>query len=181
MEGELIKKDQETIMAKNEKQLEDLFHETLKDLYYAEKKILTALPTMAKAAHSDDLRAAFEKHHDETEENVNRLEQIFEMIEQPAKGKTCDAINGLIDESKEFMKVFKNSAALDASLVASAQAIEHYEICRYGTLKSWADQLSLGDAVRLLDENLDEEKRTDQALTELAQAGVNQEALRAAA
>src|SRR5262249_13107205 len=111
-------------MAKNEKQLEDLFHETLKDLYYAEKKILTALPTMAKAAHSDDLRAAFEKHHDETEEHVNRLEHIFEMIEQPAKGKTCDAINGLIDESKEFMKVFKDSAALDASLVASAQAIE---------------------------------------------------------
>ncbi|HEY7297190.1 MAG TPA: ferritin-like domain-containing protein [Xanthobacteraceae bacterium] len=167
--------------AKSPKQLEDLFHETLKDIYYAEKKILTALPKMAKAAHSDELRAAFEKHEAETEEHVSRLEQVFEAIEQSPKGKTCDAINGMIDESKEFMKEFKDSPALDASLIAAAQAVEHYEICRYGTLKSWAGQLGLDEAADLLEETLDEEKNTDKLLTELAHSMVNEEAERHAA
>jgi ferritin-like metal-binding protein YciE len=163
------------------KQLEDLFHETLKDIYYAEKKILTALPKMAKSAHSDELRAAFEKHETETEEHVSRLEQVFEAIEQSPKGKTCDAINGIIDESKDFMKEFKDSPALDASLISAAQAVEHYEITRYGTLKTWAKHLGLDEAVDLLKETLEEEKKADQALTELAQSGLNQEAHQRAA
>src|SRR5262245_40572429 len=108
--------NQETAMAKKEKTLEDLFHETLKDMYYAEKKILTALPKMAKAAQSDELQAAFEKHENETEGQVARLERVFEIIGQPAKGKTCDAINGIIDEGKEVMKEFKGAPALDAGL-----------------------------------------------------------------
>jgi ferritin-like metal-binding protein YciE len=167
-------------MTKPAKTLQDLFHETLKDIYYAEKKILTSLPKMAKAAQSSDLRAAFEKHQRETEGQVERLEQVFALIEQPAKGKTCDAINGIIDESKEIMTEFKGSPALDAGLLASAQAVEHYEIARYGTLKTWADELGLTQAVKLLDETLQEEKKTDEALTELSQSGVNQQAQQAA-
>jgi ferritin-like metal-binding protein YciE len=167
-------------MAKKEKMLEDLFHETLKDIYYAEKKILTALPKMAKAAQSEALQAAFEKHEGETKDQVERLEQIFELIRHPARGKTCDAINGMIDESQEVMKEFKGSAALDAGLLASAQAVEHYEISRYGTLKAWAAQLGLSEAVSLLDATLEEEKKTDQALTKLAEAAVNQDARQAA-
>ena len=167
-------------MAKKEKTLEDLFHETLKDIYYAEKKILTALPKMAKAAQSEDLQAAFEKHEGETKNQVERLEQVFELIRHPARGKTCDAINGMIDESQEVVKEFKGSAALDAGLLASAQAVEHYEISRYGTLKAWAAQLGLREAVSLLDATLEEEKNTDQALTKLAEAAVNQDAQQAA-
>src|SRR5262247_2746426 len=163
-------------MAKKHKTLNDLFHETLKDIYYAEKKILTALPKLAKAAQSEDLQAAFEKHQGETTDQVERLEQIFELMKHPAKGKTCDAINGMIDESQQVIKGFKGSAALDAGLIASAQAVEHYEISRYGTLKAWAEQLGLQQAVTLLDETLEEEEKTDEALTELAKAAVNQEA-----
>jgi ferritin-like metal-binding protein YciE len=171
---------QEAPMAKKEKMLEDLFHETLKDIYYAEKKILTALPKLAKAAQSEDLQAAFEKHEGETTDQVERLEQIFELMKHPARGKTCDAINGMIEESQQVMKEFKGSAALDAGLIASAQAVEHYEISRYGTLKAWAEQLGLQQAVSLLDETLEEEKKTDETLTELAKAAVNQEAQQAA-
>jgi ferritin-like metal-binding protein YciE len=167
-------------MAKKQKTLDDLFHETLKDIYYAEKKILTALPKMAKAAQSEELQAAFEKHEGETEGQVDRLEKVFELIEQPAKGKTCDAINGMIDESKEIMKEFRGSPALDAGLLAAAQAVEHYEISRYGTLKTWAKELGLDEAASLLEETLQEEKKTDEALTELAESAVNQEAQQAA-
>jgi ferritin-like metal-binding protein YciE len=167
-------------MAKPARSLHDLFGETLKDIYYAEKKILTSLPKMAQAAQSPDLRAAFEKHEQETEGQVERLEQVFALIEEPAKGKTCDAINGILDEGKETMKGFKGSPALDAGLLAAAQAVEHYEISRYGTLKTWAKELGLTKAVELLDETLQEEKKTDETLTELAQAAVNQEAQQAA-
>lgn len=167
-------------MAKKQKMLDDLFHETLKDIYYAEKKILTALPKMAKAAHSEELQAAFEKHEGETEGQVERLERVFATIGHPAKGKTCDALNGIVDEGKEIMKEFKGSPALDAGLIASAQAVEHYEISRYGTLKAWAEQLGLNEAASLLDQTLQEEKKTDEALTELAESAVNQEARMAA-
>ena len=167
-------------MAKKQKTLDDLFHETLKDIYYAEKKILTALPKMAKAAQSEELQAAFEKHEGETEGQVDRLEKVFELIDQPAKGKTCDAINGMIDESKEIIKEFRGSPALDAGLLAAAQAVEHYEISRYGTLKTWANELGLDEAASLLEETLQEEKKTDEALTELAESAVNQEAQQAA-
>jgi len=160
-------------MAKQAKTLDDLFHETLKDIYYAEKKILTALPKMAKAASSDKLRAAFEKHHGETEDQVERLEQVFEIIDKPARGKTCEAIQGLLDEGKEIMDEYKGCEALDAGMLAAAQAVEHYEISRYGTLKQWAQQLGMKDAVRLLDQTLQEEKKTDEALTSIAEASVN--------
>jgi ferritin-like metal-binding protein YciE len=135
---------------------------------------------MAKAAQSDDLRAAFEKHEAQTEGHVERLEQVFEIIGRPAKGKICDAINGIIDEGKDIIKGFKGSAALDAGLVASAQSVEHYEISRYGTLKAWAQHMGLRQAVTLLDQTLQEEKATDEALTELAEAALNQEARQAA-
>jgi ferritin-like metal-binding protein YciE len=167
-------------MAKTEKTLQDLFHETLKDIYFAEKKILTSLPKMAKAAHSSELKAAFEKHEKETEGHVERLERVFALIDAPARGKTCDAINGIVDEGKEIMTEFKASRALDAGLLAAAQAVEHYEISRYGTLKTWAGELGLEDAVELLDQTLAEEKKTDEALTGLAEKAVNQEAQQAA-
>jgi len=163
-------------MAKEPKTLEDLFHDTLKDIYFAEKKILTALPKMAKAAQSDELRAAFEKHHAETEGQVERLEQVFELIGKKAQGKTCDAIVGIIEEGQEVMKEYRGSPALDAGLLAGAQAVEHYEISRYGTLKTWADELGLRDAVRLLDATLQEEKKTDATLTQIAEGVVNREA-----
>jgi ferritin-like metal-binding protein YciE len=156
-----------------EKQLDELFHETLKDIYYAEKKLLTALPKMAKAAQSEQLAAAFEKHATETEAQIERLEEVFSMIDESPKGKTCEAINGLVDEGKEIMSDFKNSPALDAGLLAAAQAVEHYEISRYGTLRTWAKKLGLQDAVALLEETLQEEKKTDETLTQLANAVVN--------
>jgi ferritin-like metal-binding protein YciE len=163
-------------MVKEPKTLEDLFHDTLKDIYFAEKKILTALPKMAKAAQSDELRAAFEKHHAETEGQVERLEQVFGLIGKKAHGKTCDAIVGIVEEGQEVMKEYKGSPGLDAGLLAGAQAVEHYEISRYGTLKTWADELGLRDAVRLLDATLQEEKKTDATLTRIAESVVNKEA-----
>src|SRR3954467_2692711 len=161
----------ENVMA--EKDLNELFLDTLKDIYFAEKQILKALPKMAKAANSDKLRAAFEKHHDETEGQVERLEQIFELLDKPARGKTCDAIVGILDEGKEIMEEYKGAEALDAGMLAAAQAVEHYEISRYGTLKQWAQQLGMKDAVKLLDQTLQEEKKTDESLTSLAEAAVN--------
>ena len=163
-------------MAKEPKKLDELFHDTLKDIYYAEKKILAALPKMAKAAESDELRAAFEKHHDETEGQIERLEQVFQMIDKKPVGKKCAAIEGILEEGQEIIKEYKGSPALDAGLLAAAQAVEHYEISRYGTLRTWAEELGLGDAAKLLQETLDEEEATDQALTELAETVVNQEA-----
>ena len=150
-----------------DKDLNDLFLDTLKDIYYAEKHILKALPKMAKAANSDELRAAFEKHYDETEGQVERLEQIFELLGKPARGKTCDAIQGILEEGKEIMDEYKGEPALDAGMLAAAQAVEHYEISRYGTLKAWADQLGLKGASTLLAETLAEEEKTDKALSAL--------------
>jgi ferritin-like metal-binding protein YciE len=161
---------------KQPKQLDELFHEGLKDIYFAEKKILVALPKMAKAARLEEAKAAFEKHEAETEEQVARLEQIFELIEEKAQGKTCPAIIGIVEEGQEIIKDYKDSPALDAGLIAAAQAVEHYEIARYGTLKTWAQQLGLKEAVKLLDQTLTEEKNTDEALTELAETAANQKA-----
>ena len=160
----------------SEKNLQELFHDTLKDIYFAEKKILSALPKMAKAAHSEDLKAAFEKHESETEEHVARLEKVFEEIGKAPRGKTCDAIMGIIEEGQEVMKEFKGTPALDAGLLAAAQAVEHYEIARYGTLKTWAEELGLKQAVKLLQATLAEEKKTDETLTKLAESEVNQHA-----
>ena len=163
-------------MAKQPKTLEDLFHDTLKDIYFAEKKILSTLPKMAKAAQNDELKAAFEKHRDETEGQVERLEQVFEMIDKKPQGKTCAAIVGITDEGAEIMDEYKGMPALDAGLLAAAQAVEHYEISRYGTLRTWAEELGLDEAATLLQETLDEEEATDEALSELAKTVVNQQA-----
>jgi ferritin-like metal-binding protein YciE len=163
-------------MAAKDKKLEDLFVATLKDMYSAEKAILQALAKMAKAATSNKLRDAFKKHHDETENQVHRLDQVFGLLDTPVRAKTCDAIKGIIEETKGIMKAFKGSDALDAGLVAAAQAVEHYEISRYGSLKAWAGQLGLKDVVKLLDLTLEEEKKTDQLLTEIAVSLANQEA-----
>ncbi len=152
-----------------------LFHETLKDIF-AEKKILGALPKMAKAAQSEELKAAFEKHEAETEEHVARLEKVFEEIDESPRGKTCDAIMGINEEGQDVMKEFRGAPALDAGLLAAAQAVEHYEIARYGTLKTWATELGLNQAKELLEATLAEEKNTDDTLTQLAGNQVNQHA-----
>lgn len=159
-----------------EKQLDDLFLDTLKDIYYAERQILKALPKMAKAATSPELKAGFEQHHTETEGQVDRLQQVFEILGKPARGKTCDAILGILDEGKEIMDEYKGAVALDAGLVAAAQAVEHYEIARYGTLVTWAKQLGHNDIAQLLSETLKEEEATDKKLTQVALASVNQKA-----
>jgi ferritin-like metal-binding protein YciE len=166
----------ETTMAKQPKTLDDLFHDTLKDIYFAEKRILATLPKMAKAAQDQELKAAFEKHRDETEGQVERLNQVFAIIDKKPQGKTCAAIVGITEEGAEIMQEYKESPALDAGLLAAAQAVEHYEISRYGTLRTWAEELGLDNAASLLQETLDEEKATDKILTQIAETAVNQEA-----
>ena len=156
-----------------EKTLEDLFHDTLKDIYYAERKILKTLPKMARAASSPELKAAFEKHKDETEGQVERLQQVFDLIGKRAQGKTCDAIEGIVAEGEEIIENFKASPAIDAGLISSAQAVEHYEITRYGTLKRWAEVLGLTDVAALLQQTLAEETQTDKLLTVLADSSAN--------
>lgn len=162
------------------KTLEELFHETLKDIYYAERKILRALPKMARGARSSELKAAFQKHQEETEMQVERLQQVFELMGKPARGKTCPAIDGIIEEGEEALQAFADSPALDASLIAAAQAVEHYEIARYGTLRRWAEIMGMKDAAKLLDQTLQEEGMTDESLTALADGSINQAALEAA-
>jgi ferritin-like metal-binding protein YciE len=155
-------------MPKAEKTLQDLFEDSLKDIYFAEKKILTALPKMAKAAQSPQLQSAFEKHLTETEGQVERIEQMFELLEMPARGKNCPAILGIVEEGSEIMKEFKGSGAIDAGLVGAAKAVEHYEIVRYTGLKSWAEHLGHSKVAQLLDATLREELKTDETLTRLA-------------
>jgi ferritin-like metal-binding protein YciE len=163
-----------------DKGLEKLFHETLKDIYYAERKILRTLPKLARGAQDPKLKAAFEKHKEETQGQIERLQQVFEIIGKPARGKTCDAIEGIISEGEEILEEFKGDPALDAGLVAAAQAVEHYEIARYGTLKTWAKALGLNDAVSLLDATLAEEKKTDADLSTLGETAANVKAQKAA-
>ena len=163
-------------MAAKQKTLDDLFLHTLKDIYYAERKILRNLPKMAKAAESRELKEAFEKHREETQGQIERLEQVFELLGKRAQGVTCEAINGILEEGESVMEDFGESEALDAGILAAAQAVEHYEIVRYGTLKTWAQELGMNDAAKLLDQNLQEEKKTDDLLTRLAEARVNTKA-----
>jgi ferritin-like metal-binding protein YciE len=163
-------------MAKKPKLLSDLFHDTLKDVYFAEGKILKTLPKMAKAAQSKDLKAAFVKHERETHGHVKRLQGVFKILGKPARAKTCDAIMGITKEGAEIMTEYKGMPALDAGLLAAAQAVEHYEMSRYGTLRTWAEELGMPDAVTLLEATLKEEKATDAALTTLAKSVVNVEA-----
>ena len=161
---------------KKSNDLQDLFTDTLKDIYFAEKQILRALPKMAKEASSPELREAFEHHRQETEGHVDRLEQIFEMIGKPARGKSCEAILGIIEEAKEIMEDYRGADALDAGLASSAQAVEHYEMARYGTLKTWAKDLGMAEAAKLLDATLQEEIAADKLLTKLATSSVNRKA-----
>lgn len=163
------------------KTLEDLFTDGVKDIYYAERKIIGGLKKMIRGAKSPDLKAAFETHLQETEGQVERLVQVFELLGKPARGKTCPAIDGILEEGQEILEEFKDSDALDAGLLAAAQAVEHYEIARYGTLKSWAMQLGKSDVAQLLDATLAEETKTDQALTQLAEANVNSKGKKKAA
>jgi ferritin-like metal-binding protein YciE len=159
-----------------QKELDDLFLEGLKDVYTVEKQILRALPKMAKAAQSDELRQAMERHVEETRGQVERLNRVFEMAGKRPTGKKCPAIEGMIEEAQEVMQEFKGSQALDAGLIADAQSVEHYEITRYGTLRTWAQQLGMQEAVQLLEATLAEEKRTDELLTQLAESAINRKA-----
>lgn len=159
-----------------EKTLKDLFHETLKDIYFAEKQIYRSLPKLAKGASSEELKQAFLHHREETEGQIERIEQVFEALEKPARGKTCEAIKGLMEEGNEVLEDFEDSPALDAGLVACGQAVEHYEMARYGALMAWANQLGMKDAAKLLDQNLQEEKKADALLSKLATSVVNQKA-----
>lgn len=163
------------------KGLEDLFLDGLKDIYYAEKKILKALPKMVRGAEGEEVSAAFEKHRGETETQVGRLEQVFELLGKPARGKTCPAIDGIIEEGSEILEEYKGAAAIDAGLVAAAQAVEHYEIARYGTLVVWAETLGMSEAAELLKATLAEEEATDEALSQLGEGGVNERAMQDAA
>jgi ferritin-like metal-binding protein YciE len=163
-------------MTRQPKQLNELFHDGLKDIYFAEKKILSALPKLAKAAQTEELASAFEKHEAQTEAHVGRLEEIFQLIEQKPQGKNCPAIMGLVEEGQEIMKDYKNSPALDAGLLGAAQSVEHYEIARYGTLIAWAKELDMDEAAGLLGQTLTEEVETDALLSRLAEKVINREA-----
>ena len=159
-------------MAK-EKTLSDAFYETLKDVYYAEKQSVRALTKSAKAAKAPELKQAFETHRDESAGQVERLEQVFEIFGKPARTKTCEAMQGIVHEMQEDLEEFAGTDAADAVLIGCAQAVEHYEIARYGVLKTWATQLGFAEAAKLLDETLAEEKATDEKLSRIAEATAN--------
>lgn len=159
-----------------EKGLESLFYDTLRDMYYAERHILKSLPKLERAAVSDELKAAFEQHRRETEGQVKRLEDVFAMIDRKPVSKRCEAIDGILKEGDEHLEEYKGSPAADAALIASAQAVEHYEITRYGTLRRWARMLGLPKGSDLLSETLEEESRTDELLTKIAEVEANAKA-----
>jgi len=153
--------------------LEDLFVQELKDLYSAEKQILKALPKMAKAASSEKLREGFEEHREQTEGHVERLEKIFESLGKPSRGVKCAAMEGILEEGKELLEEDADESVMDAALIAAAQRVEHYEIAAYGTVRTLARMLGHSEAEELLQQTLDEEKQTDEKLTELAESEVN--------
>lgn len=157
--------------------LQDLMKEDLKDLLNAENQIVKALPKMIKSASNEQLQQAFEDHLEETKGHVERLEQVMEMLGMPARGKTCKAMQGLLEEGKELMEEDAEEDVMDAALIGAAQKVEHYEIATYGTLCTYADLLGLQDAKKLLGQTLDEEKKTDQKLSELAESVINLQAV----
>lgn len=158
------------------KTLDDLFYETLKDMYYVEKKLVRTLPKMAKKASAPELKSAIEGHLGETETHVERLEQVFNLIEKRASAKKCEAMDGLISEAEEVIGEIDDKDTLDAAIISSAQTVEHYEIARYGTLCTWANDLGFSEAAELLESNLEEEKNADAKLSGLAEESVNQKA-----
>ena len=153
-----------------------IFLHGVKDLYYAEKKLVTTLPKMAKKATAPELKQAIEQHLSETEDQVERLERIFKLLDETPRGKKCPAIDGLVEEGKEVMEEAEEDAILDAGMLAAAQAVEHYEIARYGTLIAWGEELGMKEAVQLLKETLKEEKNCDKLLSSLAENRLNREA-----
>jgi ferritin-like metal-binding protein YciE len=159
--------------------LRELFEETLKDVYFAEKAIIKNLPKMAKQTKSPELRQAFEEHVEQTQAQVQRLEQIFKLLGKKAEGKECPALMGLVQETEEFMGEARSPEVMHAGLIGCAQAVEHYEIARYGTLRAWAEQLGMDEAAELLDITLDEEKMTDELLSKIAESGLNRKAAKA--
>lgn len=159
-----------------DKNLNDLFLETLKDVYQAERQFVRKLPTITKAATSPELREAFMSHKKETEGQIARIEQIFEKLGKRAAAKSSEAVKGMLEESDEIIEDFKNSEALDAGLIASAQTVAHYEISSYGTLKAWAKQLGMHEVEKLLDDTLKETVKTDHLLTKIAESSVNRKA-----
>ncbi|MCL4764894.1 MAG: ferritin-like domain-containing protein [Hyphomicrobiaceae bacterium] len=158
------------------KSMDDLFLHGLQDIYTAEKRILQSLPTMAQSVGTNELKQALEQHRDETQQHVRRLEEVFKMIGEKPKGVECKAIDGIIGEAQQEMKEIEDDAVCEAAIIASAQAVEHYEITRYGTLTAWAKQLGHTDAANLLHETLEEEKHTDELLTKLAKEKINRAA-----
>ena len=156
-----------------DKTLDNLFYDTLRDMYYAERHIISTLPKLQDAAVSDELKTAFETHLEETHGQVERLEQVFAMLDRKPVSKRCDAMDGILKEGDEHLKEYAGSPANDAALIASAQAVEHYEITRYGTLRRWAGMLSLSDGADLLSATLEEESRTDELLSKIAEKEAN--------
>ncbi|HYE00211.1 MAG TPA: ferritin-like domain-containing protein [Alphaproteobacteria bacterium] len=164
------------LFSKDIKTLDDLFVHTLQDIYYAENQILKALPKMIAKATDPQLKQGFETHLTETQGQIQRLEQVFQMHGQSPKAVDCPAIDGIIEEANEVAGDVEDKDVLDAALLASAQAVEHYEITRYGTLIAWAHQLGRADCASVLQQNLDEEKATDQKLTAMAESKINRSA-----
>ena len=156
--------------------LHELFLDELADLLSAEQQLTKALPKMIKAAHSEDLKAAIEAHLKETEGQIDRLEQVFQSLNEKPKKKTCAAMKGLIEEASELLQEQKGKSSLDAAIIAAAQKVEHYEIASYGTVRAWAEHMGHEEAVTLISETLDEEKSADEKLTELAESSLNEEA-----
>jgi ferritin-like metal-binding protein YciE len=164
------------LFSKDIKTMDDLFIHTLRDTYYAEKQILKSLPDMIEKSTSRDLSAALKKHQGETENQVKRLEQVFRLINQPAKGVDCPAIDGIIKEADDIAGEVDDKTVLDAAIIAAAQTVEHYEIARYGTLIAWAYEHGREDCAALLEQNLEEEKAADQKLSSIAEGKVNRRA-----
>jgi ferritin-like metal-binding protein YciE len=164
------------LFTKDIKNMEDLFLHTLQDIYYAEKQIVKALPDMVKKATDPQLKQGFQTHLRETENHVKRLEQVFQLAGKKAQGVDCPAIDGILKEANEVAGEVEKKTVLDAALIAAAQAVEHYEITRYGTLITWAKQLGYNDVVTLLQQTLDEEKSTDKKLSSMAEGQVNRKA-----
>ena len=156
--------------------LKDLYVHTLQDIYYAEKQILKALPKMASKAGNAQLKKAFEDHRKETEEHVKRLEQVFKLLDEKPKGEECPAIDGIIEEAQELIGEIKDAETRDAGMLAAAQAVEHYEMTRYGTLVSWGEELGITEASTILQKTLDEEKAADAKLTKIGEGRVNKKA-----
>jgi ferritin-like metal-binding protein YciE len=161
--------------------MNDLFLHTLKDIYYAEKQILRSMPKMMKEATTQEFKQALEKHREETEGQIDRLELVFELCDMAPRGVRCEAIDGIIAEAKDVMDEVEDDLVRDAGMLAAAQTVEHYEIARYGTLIAWAQQMGMKDAQKLLQQNLEEEKRTDQLLTKIAEQSLNKQAQQQAA